>query len=193
MHNCQSALQSWEWWLTVVIPALGRPRQEDYLEFKVRPLLESYFLSCGTIRLINTQVWSVRKTKIGLRIGRCLLPSLIWVWSLRPMEEEERAPKIVLWMSPMCHGIHMLIYTWKCVTNIKTNSFVDSACLFAAGIRIILLEGMVGTAKILKNAFWSPKLIGWQHTQPKPNPLFKGKRIQSILVEALKVLFQQQM
>lgn len=39
-----------------VIPALGRPRQEDYLEFKVRPLLESYFLSCGTIRLINTQV-----------------------------------------------------------------------------------------------------------------------------------------
>lgn len=33
----QSTLCSWEWWLTSVIPAFERLRQEDYLEFKVKP------------------------------------------------------------------------------------------------------------------------------------------------------------
>lgn len=33
----QSTLCSWEWGLTPVIPAFERLRQEDYLEFKVRP------------------------------------------------------------------------------------------------------------------------------------------------------------
>lgn len=67
----QSTLCSLEWWLTPVMPAFGRLRQEDYLEFKVRPgykvrlsqekkkkLIMSALASlcCGMSRLTNTRV-----------------------------------------------------------------------------------------------------------------------------------------